>query len=451
MLQTTMKVTALFRRGVAAELFILGVFLCLAIAPTSFASDPSSCLIQGNVTDVSGRADHIQIVAYLLRTPNGSPAFALECQTTADPEGHYSCARVSPGRYILLAIPGHGRGIALPQGDMLSSTFYPGTSDIEEAELVNVRSNTLNVFNFSLQQAPLFQISGRIDGKPKSPSLTLYRLDGMRSFKLDSGKIVKYNQQTGTFTIDEVTDGHYLITGTWQLTSASPGHTNSEVAAMGSVAVPIADGDMSDVVLKPRSLTTLDGQLEVDGERPGKSCQLQLQDIEDRQKEYRTVVSAKGDFHLTNLPSGQYRISELGIAGAYVSAVKVDGVSSASDQLNVSSDPQVQVEVNASLHSSTISGAVSDWSPGYSHVYVLARNELNGDVQIARTNASGQFSIGGLEPGEYDLYAWTSLGGIAYETRYGLKPYASNRVTVSTDDALSTGQVSLPLAEAVTY
>lgn len=450
MIPATMKRTPIFRCGIAAEFLVVATLLCFEAPPSSFASDQPVSAIQGTVNNLSGHTVRIRIEAFLLQTPDGSPAFAMECQTTADSEGRYMCRRVTPGRYILLAIPDRGRGLAISQSDILSSTFYPGTSDIEDAELVNVRPNTLNVFNYSLQQSPLFQISGRIDGEPKSADLTLYRLDNMRALKLDSGQIVKYDQATGTFTTGEVAEGQYLLSGTWQLTSASRERANSQVTIMGSVAVSVADGSASDVVLKPRSLTTLDGQLEVDGEHPGKAFQLQLQDIEDRQKEYRTIVKPNGDFHFTNLPSGRYQITELGIAGGYVSAVRVGGSTVESDQFDVPNSPQVQVEVNASLHSKTISGIVSDWNPGDSHAYVLARNQLNGEVQIAKTNANGQFSIGGLEPGEYDLYAWTSLGGIAYETRYGLRPYASNKVSISTNDVISMGQVSLPLV-ATTY
>jgi hypothetical protein len=446
MIPAMMKVTTVFRFGTAAKFRVVATLICLQLLRGSLASDPPQGIIQGTINDVSGQAGSIKITAFLLRTPNGSPAFAMECQTTVDSEGRYTCPRVSPGRYILLAEPIRDRGLVASQSDMPSSTFYPGTNDIEEAELANVRSGASNVFNFSLQQRPLFQISGRIEGKPGSAALEIYRVDSARGFELPAGQTVKFDPATGIFAVGGIAEGHYLLTGVWQLASEPHRRLEPEVSAMGAVAITVGNNNVSDMELKPESLATLDGQLELDGERPGRSFHLRLLDVEDRQKKYDTTVGQDGEFRFANLPCGRYQIDNLSIAGAYVKAIKIGDLTITSGQFVVPSNPQARVKINASLHSKTISGSVSGWNPGDSYAYVLAKNNLSGDVQITKTNRIGQFSIGGLAPGEYDLYAWTSLEGIAYETRYGLGQYESEKVTVSTDDTLSAEGATVPLS-----
>ena len=136
----------------------------------------------------------------------------------------------------------------------------------------------------------------------------------------------------------------------------------------------------------------------------------------------------------------------MGIAGALATDVTVGNLSEMPDRIVVTSSPRSEVEINAIRESKTISGNLSGWKLGEPRAYVLARNELNGDVQTTETDQNGRFSFSGLAPGEYDLFAWTSLEGIAFSTRGGLRPYERNKVTVSTDDSLSAGNVVVPLA-----
>jgi hypothetical protein len=124
--------------------------------------------------------------------------------------------------------------------------------------------------------------------------------------------------------------------------------------------------------------------------------------------------------------------------------VKVGDLAPSAGQFLIPSDSSLHIEM--SLHSKTISGAVSDWNSADSRAHILAKNELTGDVHIAEIDQSGRFLIGDLAPGEYDIYAWKSFEGIAYRTLYGLKQYENNKVTVSADDNLSMGEVEVPLS-----
>jgi hypothetical protein len=436
-------------RAISARCITAGpvvvVVLFLGLSYRSSASELPRSEIQGTVNELSDRGDRISVTAFLLQTPDGYPVFTTECRTHTDSEGNYRCSSIPPGHYILLASPSPSPSeLSAHQGDAPSPTFYPGTTDIENAELVKARPNALNVFNFSVLQRSLYQISGSIERKPSSVALTLYRLDVARAFKLTSREVVDYDPATGNFTINGVSNGQYLLVGNCYLNQAPHESPTLETPKMVSVVITVAGDNISDAVLTPKPLTTIDGQLEVDGAIPGRSFRLELQNTEDGRQKYEITVSPNGTFRLRDLPSGNYRIADLSLAGAYVRFVKVGDLAPSAGQFLIPSDSSLHIEM--SLHSKTISGAVSDWNSADSRAHILAKNELTGDVHIAEIDQSGRFLIGDLAPGEYDLYAWKSLEGIAYRTLYGLKQYENNKVTVSADDNLSMGEVEVPLS-----
>jgi hypothetical protein len=446
-----MNTKIIFAHGITAGLLIMAAIPFLSSSQRSSASEPSRSRIEGTVNDFSGRLQRIRVTAFLLQTPDGYPVFTMACQTFTDSEGNYTCAEVPPGHYILLAYPSHSvNSPDLAQDDAPSPTFYPGTANIEDAELVRARPNMLNVFNFSMLQGPLFQISGRIDNKPGSAALALYRIDSARAFKLISDQIIKYDSTTGTFAVDGLPDGQYLLGGDLYFGSTIYGNSTPEAPKRGSAAITVAGGNVSNAVLEPKALTTIDGQVEIDGAIPGRSLNLELQDIEDAHQKYEIAVSPDGAFQFSNLPCGHYRISGVNLASAYVGSVKVGDLAQTLGQFIIPSDSRVHVEVNMSLHSDTISGAVSGGIPGNFHAYIVAKNELTGSVDIRETDQNGRFEIPGLAPGQYDLYAWKNLDGIAYETKDGLKKYERNKVAVAIGKGVQVETVVVPLIISTT-
>jgi hypothetical protein len=437
----------IFRRGVISGPLVVVALFYLGFTLMAGASEPPRSEIEGAISGSSGWAHRVNVTAFLLQTPNGYPVFKAECQTLTDSAGNYKCSSIPSGHYILLAYPSpSSKKLSVPQGDKPSPTFYPGTTDIEDAELVRARPNTLNVFNFSLQQRPIYPISGSIEGKPSSVSLDLYRIDAVRAYKLISGEFVRYDPATGNFTVKGVSKGQYLLAGNCYFNPTSHESLPLETLKTGSVAIIVAGDNVSNAVLTPSPITTIHGELEVDGAIPGRSFRLELQNAEDGRLKYEITVSPNGTFRLSGVLPGNYRIANIGLVGAYVQFVKIGDFAPTAGQFLIPSNSNVHIEMSMTLHAKTISGAVSNWTPGIYRPHVLAKNKLTGDVRITETDQNGRFSMSNLTPGEYDLYAWTSLDGIAYQTSYGLKQYKNNKTTVSTDDVLSIEKVEVPLS-----
>ncbi len=426
---------------------------CPGFSCASDALEPPSGQITGTVNDPSGSQHRIRVSAFLLRTPNGYPVFTMTCQTVTDSEGNYACVKVPSGQYIILANLTHSiSGPSIAQEDMLAPSYYPGTTDVEDAELVRVRPDSLHVFNFSLAQGSLFQISGWVEGKPKSAVLALYRIDVVRGFKLPSELIAKYDPTTGLFVVRGVPDGQYVLTAHWYSSSISHDSSALETPLMGSLTKTVADSNVSNVVLKAAPLTVLDGHLEVDGAPPGQSLNLVLQSVDDSEQKYGIAVHLAGVFRLSNLPCGRYWISGVSLAGGYVQSVKVGDFAPTSGlMLMIPDNSRVHVDIGLSLRSEIILGSVSDWTPEDHHVYVLAKNETTRSMHLAEADGSGRFTIGGLAPGRYDLYAWTCLTGIAYETEYELKRYESEKVVVTTGEQMLGEPAVVPLITRATY
>jgi len=147
-----------------------------------------------------------------------------------------------------------------------------------------------------------------------------------------------------------------------------------------------------------------------------------------------------------NIPSGHYRFVLPKSEGLYVQSVKIGNASSLSGQFIISNSSRIHIEVNVSADTKVITGQIAGWDSMYPHAYVVAKNDLTGEASVAETDHNGRFLVKNLAPGEYDLYAWTSLQGIAYQTRYGLRRYEGDKITVSTDDS-ALNEVVVPLSE----
>lgn len=439
--------TRIIIRGIILRFLCVVIVLFLTACLRSSASELPRGEIEGSISDLPNHGHGVSVTAFLLHALRGYPAFTVECQTNTDYEGNYKCSSVPSGYYVLLACPIHKFHSVLPK-EAPSSTFYPGTTDIENVELVKVKSNTINVFSFSMLEESLYQVSGRVDSKPNSVSFELYRIDALRQFRITSGEVVKYDSATGNFMISGVSRGQYILEGNIYSKREPNDSSTDGTPQVGSKTIIVDDDNVSNLVITPESLANIYGQVEIEGAMPKYSFKLELQNVGDGHKIYEITISPSGTFRLNGVSPGNYLLTNQSLQNAYIQSVKIDNFVSTSGQFLINGTSNVHFKINMSLRSKTILGTVSDFPSGKYHAYVIAKNKLTGEVHITETDQRCRFSIGNLSPGEYSLYAWESLDGIAYHTSYGLKQYDNNKITVSTGDILSTGEVVVPLSNS---
>jgi hypothetical protein len=127
-------------------------------------------------------------------------------------------------------------------------------------------------------------------------------------------------------------------------------------------------------------------------------------------------IQEDGTFKISGVSRDQYNVQVLGLSGGqYVKSVRAGNVDVTTSGLDLtSSETAPPLEIRVSAKGATVSGVVLDGekpSPG-AVVVALAQpfdpNRRSAMQKTATTDQNGRFTLQGLAPGEYRVYAWDS-------------------------------------------
>jgi hypothetical protein len=147
----------------------------------------------------------------------------------------------------------------------------------------------------------------------------------------------------------------------------------------------------------------------------------------------------KGAFQIENLPHGTYgiRLSDLP-SDAYVAGIRNSEERVAEDSnFGVGNTPLGPLELEIAQDGASLDGTAlnDDGTPAARAVVVLAPpTALRANLNLYRevkTDALGHFSIHGIAPGDYTLFAWKSIPSGAGETPEFIRPYDAAGKAVS--------------------
>jgi hypothetical protein len=406
------------------------------------ASVPNVGTIFGMISGYPTGAIHARVIALLLQSADGRPWFAKQCDVEVDADGIYRCPMLPTGSYLIYAEPEGQREhtAASADGGDLALTFYPGTTDIEEAELARVMAGEVSTQNFSIDEVPLFRISGHLEEKPVSAALSLSRFDGAHGYDVDTSERVYYNSASGEFVVDNVSSGSYVLRGRWFISSPDQ---HSQIPQYGSVSISVMDRDVSMAMLQAETVTTVNGSVDLEGSTPGRSMRIEMQDVGDSRHQVVAVVTPDGHFQCTDVTSGTYRINKIDPPDGYVRSVWVNGRDLGGRDVVVGDgQSSISLRIMLGLDGAAIEGLITDWHSFQSSAVVLVK-DLNGDIYTTDVDGAGRFRIINLPPGDYDLYAWNDLKDILYATRHGLDSYQDGKISVSLGERETVTGISL--------
>jgi hypothetical protein len=159
-----------------------------------------------------------------------------------DDEGRYRVYALRPGMYVVKATTDRSDDPALSFG----KTYYPGTMNESEAQLVRVDVGQDAVADFSMIPAKRARVSGVVrdfEGRPASGMrMTLNESSGPRFSQIDFSML----SADGSFTFEHVLPGRYLL-------HVRPGAAQRQMAPAnlewGATHVNVDGEDISDLVL----------------------------------------------------------------------------------------------------------------------------------------------------------------------------------------------------------
>jgi hypothetical protein len=401
--------------------------------------------ISGQIRDILGQP--IAGIPVQLLKPsynvNGQRSFQSAGSVRTNDHGEYRLYWVTPGRYYLNAGSSQGGPANIGGGgaspnevqDSYVSTFYPGVTDLGQAAVLEIRAaDELSGVDLKVSRQQLYKIRGRVvDARigqaPPSVTMTFssQSLTG-GGFSVFGGPGQIYNAATGTFEYRDVAPGSYVV-GASLGDPAGPGvspFTSTQPRAQASVTV--SGSDVENVVLTIVPSVSLPGRFSIDG--PDLSTlsgldriRVQLRpsvegipstSISTAQPQAQ-AVNTDGTFKIDNVSPGEYRVAASALPpGYYVKEARLDQTDVLDQPMRFSGTVSGPLDVVVSANGGQIEGTVLNDKqkpmPGIQAVLIPARGINRIDLyKTAGTDDNGRFTMRGITPGDYKIFAWEAL------------------------------------------
>jgi hypothetical protein len=379
-----------------------------------------TAVISGRVRDTAGRPV-ANVPVELLRRAYSQEGRGLRESFSAqtNDRGEYRIFGITPGRYYLAAglsdSGGHRfeshsfdrqilDGQNAVQIDYLR-IFYPGVTDVDKASALDIQpgSQRTNV-DFTMARQRWFSVRGRVTlsstGLPPS-NVSWSGHDGD----------TQYDAKTGRFEITGLPANEYSL---W---IGSESHH-----AFVTVVVTDSDIDGLSVLLEPAAI--IRGRISAEGvslsDVPLDRINVRLLRPEIGNDETASAeIDADGTFTLEDVPvGGDYRVVVSGLpSGSYLKAARIGGTDALNGFAHVTRSAEIEVLISSG--SGQVRGLVtgSNLQPFAGAQVALIpdkpryRTEL---FKMAMTGRDGRFTLSGIAPGDYKLFAFDGLDRFAF-------------------------------------
>jgi hypothetical protein len=398
-----------------------------------FHMEPAA-VITGKVTDIDG--DPAPLVSVAALPPNFWQArdpSAGGWGVTND-LGEYRISDLAPNRYTIVAEPSsrlprprQSAKAAEKNGLVYVATYYPGTSERSHAVSLDMHAGDEVPVNITLGVAQPFHVRGQVTNLPvearDGANIMLRPLDESFTHQVSPWPV----DNEGEFDISGVFPGSYSVL----LTSGSYRHLS---VMRGDQTVQVTSADVEGLRISPVPNGQISGRLRMDNGRKidwsqtevhlystlqdkrwrGGAVDISMEALWWDDEPAHAEVSKDGSFEIKGVPPGTYRLSvgSLGkiLDSSFVKAVKL-GERDVTDSGFSVAGASYSLDVVVGANGATVDGFVTDNKDRpASDVYVVIAPSVDGsqrrDMYDWRaTDSRGHFSLKGLNPGEFLLFA----------------------------------------------
>lgn len=319
-----------------------------------------------------------------------------------------------------------------PQATTYQTTYYPGTPDRSQATPVQLRAGDEFPANFNLTPSPSLSVRGSVANVSARASATIMLQS--RDFSLILNGVEMHKD--GTFVIHDVSPGSYTILASIE-GSAAP------MTARQSLQVGTTN--VEGVRLVPQPGTTVQGRVRIEGRNarfePDRVF-LALQSVDEQDDEVSFAgresfsnlahVAPDGSFQWSEVPAGNYYVQVLGDTqvreGWFLKSVMAGGRDVNDSGIRVSGGT-IAVDLVISSNGGVVEGVVVDANGepiGNAAVVAVPDARLRSRTDhYSRTIAdqTGHFTLRGIRPGDYTVFAWQDVEGDAYYDPEFLKKF----------------------------
>lgn len=402
----------------------------------------AAAVVRGRVTDEDGDPMPNAQVAVLRQTfASGRSRLEQAGGERTNDLGEYRIAGLAAGNYYVSVSPPpdfksliEAAGVTgaeprvandKPAATSYQTTYYPGTPDRSQAAPVQLHAGDDFPVNFSLTPSPSLSIRGSVVNLPPRSSAAIMLQSRDFSLVLNGAEM----HPDGSFVIRDVAPGAYTILATVE---------NAAVPMMARQALQVVSNSVEDLRLAPQPGGWIHGRLRLESKNSGRVdasqifLQLRSADGDDEASgafsigdgfSHTAHVAADGSFEWKSVPPGNYFVQLVSNGGANADLFLKSSLAGNRDvgDAGVSvNGGTVVLDLLASANGGVVDGVVVDQKgePVANAVIVaVPETRLRARVERYRKTVSdqrGRFTLHGIEPGDYTLFAWESVDGEAY-------------------------------------
>jgi hypothetical protein len=420
-------------------------------------------VITGNVHTPDGDGiERLPIRARFRRVINGRSAWQTTSGQMTDEDGNFRIAGLTPGTYFVEAGPSFGGRPAVAAASTskfegFSKHYYPGVTDISAASPVRLAGGQRVSTNFTMKPSPAYRLAGFVAGAlPNGGGLFLKDREGE-----NAGVGVQFDRATGRFEAFPVPGGSYRVALNGQDGSGNtlfadvPINVDSDVlnlqiTVQRAFNIPVA---VHNEISRNGSGTAYGSRGGVvSGFGAGSTSTYVNLFLVSRTTDFqqywptRDGASPDAPMMLRGVKPGIYDVQVQPMGNGYVASLSSSGADLLREPLVIAegSDPQ-PIEAVLRDDSASLDGSVRvDAGQQLATVLVFSEKNIASSLHTFAANASGEFHLQGLAPGDYDVLAFDRVDGIEYQNREALAAYLSHAAHV-TLAAAQQGKVTVDL------
>jgi len=392
-------------------------------APTisGFIRDETEARISGVVVQAMKRVFDRQ----------GNPALSLIASAVTDDRGTFRLYWLDPGEYLISATPPPTltpppAGTGLPQTTAKriawAPTYFPGYVDPDNAKPVRLDvARDASGMDFKLIRQTTVTLSGFAASNASGPVTADIRIVPPE----DSEGVARYSGKsstpTGSYAIDGVAPGSYIVSAT----AAGGAETTSTRIRIRDMSLRVDLRLGEGIAVRGRVSNSTESSMDL------RNARIHLSEIDPSLPEPAAVkIGADNQFSVAAVQPGNYAVAVNGLADDLYMKSAVYGSADVLERpLSVNYGPQSELGIEIGLDGGRINGAVFDRDnglfPGAQVILVpVSVSRFRFDrYRTAVAGADGQFTVRGIAPGDYKVFAWESLEPNAYLNTDYMRPY----------------------------
>jgi hypothetical protein len=357
----------------------------------------------------------------------------------SDEDGRFRFANLMPGTYYLAVGPGRDNVRVLANNKRpkagYPSVYYPGVPDLASTSPIQLAAGQQTEADFSMTAVPVYHVSGTVTGYPPDQGVALQLLN-------QSGEVlsfpVRFNLETGVFDLETVPAGSYVL----KASSPAGDHPLRAEIRLNVAAnvdnVHLVLGPTLSIPVVVRMESSSPSNLNTRGwnqQRPPVSVRLIPTEPLAREQPSTYVRQSQGNEVMTvqDVEPGRYYAEVMAWGPWYVQSAVYGETNLLSEDLTVAPGQTYPIEIVLRDDGATLTGKFksSDGAEAVAPVLVVPQPASKRGIKVTQISSENGFSMNGLAPGDYLVFAFDHADKIEYASSEMLQPYASQATHVT--------------------